>query len=236
MATVRRPARPGHGFPAWVVEAWQTAVLRVRGFATAGWLWDRVLTPDDRRRLGGDLEAAYARHGGTAGMWMYLRGLSYPRAVVAVATRCGLLDPDTVRGLLRAFREEPVDPAEAVEWAAAGGGLVLVETPRRAHWEGEPIPVDWARYTAPWVLLWELAQTAKAGGVVDAVTLRDGAGGDPKFVTKLKYRLVNAAGFPLTLADRVVPAGRGTYRLDLPAARVRVFERGPEEAVREWTP
>jgi hypothetical protein len=219
-----------------VVEAWQTAVLRVKGLATAGWVWDRIFTPDDRRRLGDDLGTAYARHGGTAGMWMSVRGQSYPRAVVAVATRCGLLDPDTGRGLLREFGEEPADPAEAVEWAVAGGGLVLAETPRRAYWAGEPIPVDWARQTAMWVLLWELARVSKWGGAVDAFTLRDEAGGDPRFVTKQKCRLVNAKEFPLALADRVVPAGRGTYRLDLPAERIRVFERGPGDAVREWTP
>lgn len=77
---------------------------------------------------------------------------------------------------------------------------------------------------------------SKGGSAVDAFALRERDEGDPKFVTKRKCRLVSAVGFPLSLADRVVSAGRGSYRLDLPPARIRIFERGAGDSLREWTP
>lgn len=235
-ATIQPPAGAGNAIPLWARRDWETAYLRVKGTAAALRLWDRVLSADDRRRLGGDLEAAYARHGGAVGMWRQLHGVSVPRAVVAVAIAIGFLDTGTGQALLRALGEDPDNPADAVEAAVASGGLVLVEAPRQAFWEGEPVEVDWARHTSLWELLWALARASKGGGVVDAFALQERDARDRKFVTKRKCRLVNAPGFPLSLADSVVSAGRGTYRLDLPPASIRVFERGAGDAVREWTP
>jgi hypothetical protein len=235
-ATTQSPAVPGGTIPLWVKRECETTYQRVRGTAPALRLWHRVLTEEDRRRLGGDLEAAYTRHRGAVGMWMHLRGVSLSRAVVAVAVATGFLDAGTGQALLRALGEEPDDPAAAVEMAVAGGGLVLVEVSRQVYWEGAPVAIDWGNHTAWWSLLWELARASKAGAAVDEYTLRGGSSKDPKFLTKQKSRMVKADGFPLTLADLVVPAGRGTYRLDLPPARIRVFERGAGDALREWTP
>src|SRR5689334_11731497 len=75
-------------------EAWKTAVLRVRLPLTALLLWERVLSDDDRRRLGGDLDAALKRYN-AAGMWMFLRGVSHERAVVEVARALNLIDAPT---------------------------------------------------------------------------------------------------------------------------------------------
>ncbi len=238
MATARtQPAAgPGDAVPLWVRRDWETAYLRVKGTAPALRLWDRVLTADDRRRLGDDLEAAYAKYRGAVGMWRQLHGVSVPRAVVAVGVRIGSLDADTGRALLCALGEESDDPADAVETAVASGGLVLVESPPQAFWDGTSIEVDWARHPSWWDLLWTLGRASKGRGAVDAFALRERGGGDPKFVTKRKHKLVNARGFPLTLADLVESAGRGTYRLALPPERIRVFERGAGDGVREWTP
>jgi hypothetical protein len=169
-------------------------------------------------------------------MWIKLHGVSVPRAVVAVAVAIGFLDAGTGQTLLRALGEEPDDPGAAAEMAVASGGLVLVEVSRQVYWEGKPVEIDWGRHTAWWALLWELARASKAGATADEYTLRGGSSKDPKFITKQKYRLVTAAGFPPSLAALVAPAGRGTYRLGLPPARIRVFERGAGDALREWTP
>lgn len=236
MAKVGSTADAVDGMPAWAKEEWTTAFQRVKGAAVAVRLWERVLTEADRRRLGGDLEAAYALHGGAVGMWRHLRGVTVPRAVVDVGVRVGFLDADGGRTLLRVIGEEPIDPAEAVETAVARGDLVLVEVMREVYWEGTLVGIDWRVNTAGWAFVWDLARASKAGAAVDAFTLRGGSSNDPKYVTKLKGRVVNVAGFPMTLADLVVPVGRGTYRLNLPPARIRVFERGSGDSLREWTP
>lgn len=235
-AVTQSPARPVDAIPLWARRDWETAYLRVKGTAAALRLWERVLSADDRRRLGGDLEAAYAQHRGAVGMWVYLRGVSIPQAVIAVAVAIGFLDASTGQTLLRALGEEPNDPAEAVEMAVSGGGLVMVEVSRQVYWEGKPVEIDWGLHTAWWSLMWELARASKAGAAVDEYTLRGGSSLDAKFLTKLKSRVVKAAGFPPSLAVLVVPAGRGTYRLNLLRARIRVFERGAGDTVREWTP
>jgi hypothetical protein len=169
-------------------------------------------------------------------MWRRLRGVSVLRAVVDVAVAIGSLDPGTARALLRALGEEPDDPEEALARAVAGGGLVLVEVSRQVYWEGELVEIDWGNHGAWWSLLWELARASKAGAAVDEYTLRGGSSKDPKYLTKQKSRMIKAGGLPVTLAELVVPAGRGTYRLDLPPARIRVFERGAGDSLREWTP
>jgi hypothetical protein len=235
-ATTQPQAGEWNALPEWVKEDWNTAYQRVRGTAPALRLWHRVLTAEERRRLGGDLDAAYARHRGAVGMWMHLRGVSVPRAAVAVAVAIGFLDAGTGQALLRALGEEPDDPQEAFDTAVAAGALVLVASPRQAFWGGEEIAIDWERHDKPWALLDELARAAKAGAAVDAMALRERGGRDTDVLKKRKCALVNADGFPLTLADLVVPVGRGTYRLNLLPARIRVFERGAGDALREWTP
>ncbi len=235
-AMVQPRAGSGDAIPLWVQRDWETAYQRVKGTAAALRLWQRVFTADDRRRLGNDLEAAYVQYRGAVGMWRQLHGVSGPRAVVAVAVRIGFLDADTGQTLLQALGEEPNDPDDAVELAVTAGGLVVVETPPQAFWEGNSVAVDWARHTRWWDLLWALARASKGRGAVDAFALRERDGGDRDYVKKQKHRLVHAPGFPLSLADLVVSAGRGTYRVDLPPARIRVFERGAGDAVREWTP
>jgi hypothetical protein len=49
------------------------------------------LTADDRARLGGTLEAAFARDRHPAQMWARLRGVSFPRAVLDVNRKLGLI-------------------------------------------------------------------------------------------------------------------------------------------------
>ncbi|MBN9119350.1 MAG: hypothetical protein J0I06_09340 [Planctomycetes bacterium] len=83
-----------------VKEGWHTAYLRVRGAPPAVRLWDWVLTEEEKQRLGGELDTAYARHRGAVGMWMHLHGVSLPQAVVAVALAIGFLDAATGRKLL----------------------------------------------------------------------------------------------------------------------------------------
>jgi hypothetical protein len=91
-------------FPAAVIEELRTHLARVAVRPSAERLWNRLLTDEDRQRLGGDFDAAYSASG-TVGMWMGLRGVSRPKAIADVAQALGLLDDTTHRWLLKEIGE-----------------------------------------------------------------------------------------------------------------------------------
>jgi len=215
----------------WELELTANA-LRVRPVPAAERLWDRVLTEEDRQRLGGDFVTAYTKYG-TAGMWAKLRGVSRERATVDVGHALGLLDDATQQWLLRELGQLPNDAEQAIQDAAQTGALVLVERPRAAYWQGQAIAVDWDRHGASWDYLWELGRHAKAGQSIDHMTFP--ASGDVAFCTKQKSRLLAQRGFPRTLAARIKPAGRYAQKLDLGPEEVRLFEPVFGETVKERT-
>jgi hypothetical protein len=219
--------------PERAVEEVQTAWSRIQPFMAAARLWERVLTEAERQRLGGDLVQAHRQYG-TAGMWARLRGVSPPRAVVDVAHALNLMDEATRGWLLRELGEIHDDPEAAVNAAVESGALVLVERPREAYWDGWPINVNWERRSALWSFFWELCRAAKAGRPIDHTDL--GSDAAPDAVTKQKSRLLRLAGFPVELGDLIQPVGRGTQRLVLPAASIRLFEFVTVESLRDWTP
>jgi len=217
--------------PQRVVDELQTNALRIQAAMSAAWLWERVLTERERQRLGGALEEAWRRYG-TAGMWMRLRGVSAERAVVEVAHGLGFLDDATCRWLLRELGEVHDDAEEALQAAIAGGGLVLIERPRAAYWQGQQIAVDWDRRPALWDFFWELCRQAKAGQPIDHTAF---SSGDLAVVTKQKSRLRSIRGFPRALGALIKPVGRRTQQLELPAQHIRLFELVVGEALRERT-
>ena len=77
------------------------ASLRVNNTAAATVLWDKVLTPAERKRLGKSLPDAYAKHAGTIGMWCKLRGGRGAQAVVTLARSLNLLADLDAAWLLR---------------------------------------------------------------------------------------------------------------------------------------
>lgn len=90
-------------------ELLQDALGRVGAAYAAEHLWQRVLTGKQRRKLGGDLQEAYSRHG-TVGMWMQLHPVSRLVAIVQVAYSIGFFDEQTRDFLLRELGEKkPTD-------------------------------------------------------------------------------------------------------------------------------
>lgn len=235
LANVIAVANREHHFPAWVVRDWQEAMLRVTGPLPARLLWDRVLTADDRSRLGNDLHVAYEA-ADAARMWMRLRGVSFPQAVFAVGTALGLLDPAKARAVLEYLGAEPNDPATAIERAIEAKGLVLTEFPPAAWWNGEQIGIDWESRRQPWALLWELTRQSKAAKLLDHCTLFEDRPVEQNYVAKQKSRLIGLTGFPADLAAAIKSAGLGSYRLSVPASQIRVFVRGAGDSLREWIP
>ena len=101
------------------------ASLRVNNTAAATILWDRVLTPAERKRLGKSLQDAYAKHGGTIGMWCYLRGGKGSQVVVSLAYALNLLSELDATWLLRECesRVDPKDRETHLVWDRMSGEL-----------------------------------------------------------------------------------------------------------------
>jgi hypothetical protein len=215
-----------------VQEELHAAYLRVSLAASALRLWERVLTEQDRARLGGDFRRAYTEFG-VIGMWMKLRGVSPQRAVIDVAKKIGFITDETRDFLLRGIGDLADNPAEAIAKGVSDGALVLVERPRTAHWDRRKIEVDWNANPKLWEYLFELCRHAKAGRPLSPVIFGENA--DPYHLTKLKSRLSKFEGFPPSLSDRIASAGEGMQRLDIPPERVRLFEVVTTEVLRERT-
>ena len=99
------------------------ARLVIQPFMVAARLWRRLLTAEDRRRLGGSLESAYQRLG-TARMWQEARGVSLERAVVDVARGVGRMSEATARWLSRELAlDDPPPPADRPIWHPEKGKL-----------------------------------------------------------------------------------------------------------------
>lgn len=113
--------------PIRVREALETAKLRIQNPEGAQYLWERVMTPAQRKRLGNNLEAAYQGFGGTIGIWHHLRGGKPLRAIVDAAHALNLLSESDSRWLVRELdesnrpRESPAD----LEWCKEQGELRL---------------------------------------------------------------------------------------------------------------
>ena len=99
------------------------ASLRVNNTAAATVLWDKVLTPPERKRLGKSLQDAYAKHGGIIGMWCYLRGGKCEQAVISLAHSLNRLSELDATWLLCELesRVDPKDRATYLVWDPASG-------------------------------------------------------------------------------------------------------------------
>lgn len=211
-------------------EAWTTTVLRVRGRATAIFLWDHVFGPVEHVALGGDFDTAYKK-GGTVGMWQRVRGGSYQRAVLDVAEAVNLIDAPTARWLRAELGLDEVEAA--FQEAVREGGLVLVDFPRQAFWGGNSIPLDWVRSNCEWEFLWLLARHSKRKLPLGPDQFEGVSG--VAVVSKKQSRLVALdGGFPSDLDDLIVKAGTGQVRLALEPGQIRVFERVVGDDLREW--
>ncbi len=120
---VRVPAN----LPPKVMEELQIQYLRIKAFVSAARLWERVLTNQERQRLGGELEGSYAKLG-TVGMWQAVRGGSDARAVIDIAQALGFLDQTGYHWLLCEIGDRPVraqEPLHRPTWDAKEGELRL---------------------------------------------------------------------------------------------------------------
>ncbi|MCA9054855.1 MAG: hypothetical protein KDA75_13530 [Planctomycetaceae bacterium] len=183
--------------------------------------WERILTHNDRLRLGGNLPDAYRRLR-TVGMWTALHGGSFERATLELARSLGAINEMDYGWLLRELGEASDDEVAAIEHAKKQFDLVLVEEPRTVYYQGELIDINWHRFNALWDYFVVLLQAARDRRSIDitrfAKPLARG------YLTGIKSRLTLNPNFPVTLGDLILPGGKGRQRLDIPPERICVFE------------
>ena len=224
MATIEAPAHLARR----KAEAWITIRLRVRGAATAAFVWDRVFGPVQRGPRGRPGRRLPGRRDGPD---------------VATGSRGVLRAGGPGRGRSRQPDRRPehrwlradlgLDEVDsAVAEAIEQGGLVLVQFPRQAHWRGEPIPLTWSRLDRLWEFLWELARHSKLGQPTGRDVFENANA--MAYVSQTQSRLVNSPGFPTSLAVMIDEAGRRQVRFKLGPGEIRVFERIVGDDLREW--
>lgn len=214
-----------------VSEELQRCELAVQTPVSAMRIWQRLLSALERDSLGGDFEKAYRQQNGAIGIWMRLRGVSQTRATIDLARALNHITEETQRWLLRATGEGADDPQESLAKAIAQGHLVLVETPREAYWGGKKIDINWEKYDASWSFFWELCSQAKIGRGVDRTHFSQKYA--RSYVSKAKHKLTSHVKFPTTLREQIVPFGRGTQKINLPPASIRIFEVSTIDSLRE---
>ncbi|MEZ6093469.1 MAG: hypothetical protein R3C03_04405 [Pirellulaceae bacterium] len=209
----------------------QEVALRILNANTAYDLWEKVFTPEQQTRLGGELEAAY-RNGGPVRMWATVYGCTDERAVIDIAFKFNHLSPSDREWLLKETGEH-LNAEEAFEHAITNNELVLNSLTREVFWNGDRIEFDWFKYNANWAYIWEVAKHAKVGLTVDSWTF--GENRDRNYVSRMKSQMTER-GFPIELADLIESAGTGTQRLGINPEQIRLFEHLLGTEIREWTP
>ena len=98
-------------------EVLETQYYRIESPMAGQRMWDELLSPDERRRLGGDFVEAYA-HYRTIRMWVKVRGVCADRALAELAHLLGFIDVHRRDWLLRELGESVPCPEHELqpEW------------------------------------------------------------------------------------------------------------------------
>ncbi len=113
----------GREIPNDVAELLKRILCGIQSEHTAIKVWRRLLTEDERQRLGGDFGECFRRLG-TVGMWMETKKVSFERALIEEALRLGQLDRGTFDWLMRELGEKPSRqrPRRGPVWDRDSGG------------------------------------------------------------------------------------------------------------------
>lgn len=183
--------------------------------AAADRLWDRVLTSDEKTRLGRNVT------GSAAALWKRLHGCSWARAVIEASWKLDLVTTATRERLLRRTGEA-VGGEEALRRAVSEAVLVLTDSPPTAYLRGRAIPIAWDRYPSLWKYLWTLCTAAKAGAHVTARDFSQTKKSDDH--VKAKSRLSGTRGFPRELTKAIKAERGGKQRLTIDREQIRIFQ------------
>ncbi len=132
------------------------------------------------------------------------------------------------------FCGEPITPEETATKACRAHRFVLVSGVgvRLLYWEGKKLPGDWTNKTPRWEFLWGLAAAALQGCGVDAWIRK--AGRKPTSLKDHKNRI--QGDLPSELYALIRAAGRGTYKLDLPAESICLLQYDEQSRLVPYVP
>jgi hypothetical protein len=203
--------------PATVQQEVERLGPQIKLWQSAQRLWDGFLSLEERESLGDDCYEAYCRLG-TVGMWLEVRAVTPPRAVLDVGNRLSLLDTYRYRELLRQLGLD-----QEFEHAVKSSKLVLCKDPLAVYWQGDKLDVDWSRYYTRWEFLHVLCGKAKRRSYVVPADVGDDM--TPKKMRDRKKRLTEV--FPDIDAeiDAKRDVAHGVYALTLPPDDIRIFRR-----------
>jgi hypothetical protein len=226
----------------------EETLARLQHRSAAALMWERLLTPGERARLGPDFHHAYARHRTPVAMWVFVHPVWDWRAVIQLGRRLDLLSEADYRWLDAEItpldpvlppqrrrapvpRNEDEDVDDQIEQARRTHRLVLVRGNGhyRVYWRGERVArINWKSSHKRWELLWTLAARAKRNRSVAPDDLEDLA--SPQAITDLKLglRVLPQELFQLIKAD-----GPLEYRLHLPPGEIGLFDLEEHQFLRE---
>lgn len=105
--------------------------------------------------------------------------------------------------------------------------LVLLETPRRAFWDGKRIDADWDGNTLIWELLWELAHKRTQLKAVDRYCLSNSK--SARAIVDRRSRLSKM--IPIALDDKIIASGRRTYQVEIDPEDIALFLRKEQDQI-----
>lgn len=226
---------------------------RVSNLFAAKLLWSLHFRKSERKLerkvLGGTFETAINEHRTAVGMWKYVYGGSFQKAVIEVGKEIGVLEENRREWLLREAGEPSDNPgdtqAEAIfrddratqreprqispklegaqSKAIDQGGLVIERSSRSVYWRRELIDVDWWRkHCKSWGFLVLACEHAQRNETIDRLSFGDKS--RKNIVTQEKWCLKNIPGFPKKIIDYFQYAGSGTQKFAIPKGKLRIFD------------
>ncbi len=204
--------------------------LTVNSTRVAERIWNEVFTVTEKANLPKSLDVARRRFS-IPEMWRRVRGGTLSRAVVDILHELDLMGPHHYRWLLLQLGEEGEDTEATIRLAVSTAKLVVEDSPRRVHWEGCEVPIEWRERPALWEYFLAVCKATKMGEALDPFTF---GSGDGRMLINRKSELRSElADGNSSLAQQFVTR---EHRLDLPRGEIRIFERIFQEEFREWLP
>ncbi|MCG6157271.1 hypothetical protein [Rubinisphaera margarita] len=183
-------------------------------------VWEEVLTPEEKKRLGGEFYQALNDHRTTVAWLQKLHNLSYQRSVIEVGRRLGWLSDSKADWLLREGGEEPINLSQCE--AINRGHLVIERYSRTVWWQTELLEITWGNKHAVWDFFLLACEHAKENKPMDHFSF--GADARENIVSQRRHALKLIPGFPSQLLACFESVGRGTQRFNFPGGQIHLID------------